>query len=260
MCELTQDDFMSYKTVNTPTTVPSIAEQRKNEQPLFARDKMLSPKHKYVGWIDVMGSQNVMLRSLNMSAHFLMKLHLASLHAHDASIELYPVIDGIYACASSQNAILNFLNKVHSALAITFILEPVPLHKFMIRSGLAYGPVITGKETLACADELRENSKHINQVFFGAPLTQAFQIEKKSAPFGVSLHESVRSFAPNKETPMSGTYWKWWKRPQEDALALELFESLKKYYAWCWAHTAMLSYEKADIERHIELATEYFSD
>jgi hypothetical protein len=246
--------------VSTPAFVSSIAEQRKNEQPLFAREKMLPAIHKYVCWVDVMGSQSVMLRSLNMSAHFLMKLHLASLHAHDPSIELYPVIDGIYACSASQKSILNFLNKVNSALAITFILEPACIHKFMIRSGLAYGPVITGKETLACAEELQANSKHSDQVFFGAPLTQAFQIEKKAAPFGVALHESVRSFAPNDETPMSGTYWKWWKRPQEDALALELFDSLKKYYIWCLAHTAMLSYEKVDIERHVELAKEYFSD
>ncbi len=170
---------MSKRTVSTSNILPSIAEERKNEQPLFARDKMLPAKHKYVCWVDVMGSQSVMLRSLNMSAHFLMKLHLASLHAHDVSIELFPVIDGIYACSSSQKSILTFLNKVNAALAITFILEPAALHKFMIRSGLAYGPVITGKETLACANELRQNSKHINQVFFGAPLTQAFQIEKK---------------------------------------------------------------------------------
>ena len=201
---------------------------------------MLPATYKYVCWVDVMGSQNVMLRSLNMSAHFLMKLHLASLQVHDTSIELYPVIDGIFACSSSQKSILNFLNKVNSALAITFILEPTSLHKFMIRSGLAYGPVITGKETLACADELRENSNHINQVFFGAPLTQAFQIEKKAAPFGVTLHESARSFAPNKEMPMSGTYWKWWKRPQEDA--------------------PVRTCTRIDIERHLELAQEYFSD
>lgn len=251
---------MNYKKVNVSAAVSSIAEQRKDEQPLFAHDKMLPATHKYVGWVDVMGSQSVMLRSLNMSAHFLMKLHLASLHSHDSSIELFPVIDGIYACSSSQKSILNFLNKVNSSLAITFILEPVALHKFMIRSGLAYGPVITGKETLACAAELQENSKQINQIFFGAPLTQAFQIEKKAAPFGVAMHESVRSFAPNKETPMSGTYWKWWKHPMEDGLALELFDSLKKYYAWCSAHTAMLSYDKTDIESHIELAKEYFSD
>jgi hypothetical protein len=251
---------MNHKKVNPAAAVSSIAEQRKDEQPLFAHDKMRPATHKYVGWVDVMGSQGVMLRSLNMSAHFLMKLHLASLHAHDSSIELFPVIDGIYACSSSQKSILTFLNKVNSALAITFILEPVALHKFMIRSGLAYGPVITGKETLACAVELQENSKQVNQIFFGAPLTQAFQIEKKAAPFGVALHESVRSFAPNKETPMSGTYWKWWKHPKEDALALELFDSLKKYYAWCSAHTAMLAYDKTDIERHIELAKEYFSD
>jgi hypothetical protein len=259
MRNIMQYDFMSHKTVSIPA-LPSIAEQRKDEQPLFAHEKMLPPINKYVCWIDVMGSQSVMLRSLNMSAHFLMKLHLASLHAHDSLIELFPVIDGIYACSSSQKVILNFINKVNAALAITFILEPTALHKFMIRSGLAYGPVITGKETLACANELRENSKHISQVFFGPPLTQAFQIEKKAAPFGVTLHESVRSFAPNKETPMSGTYWKWWKHPQEDALALELFDSLKKYYRWCLEHTALLSYEKADIERHVELAKEYFSE
>jgi len=37
-------DFMTNNPVSTPAIVPSIAQQRKNEQPMFAREKMLPAK------------------------------------------------------------------------------------------------------------------------------------------------------------------------------------------------------------------------
>lgn len=255
---------MSSKAANARAPVPSIAEQQKNERPFFDEHKMPPPTYKYVCWIDVMGSQSIMLRSLSIASNFLMKLHVAALRASVAfPVELYPVIDGVYVCSQSQSSLLRFLNGVHSRLAVTFILETDRLHKFVIRSGLAYGPIVRGREALQCANELRNRPEHTKQILLGPPLTQAYQIERQSAPFGVALHESARTFAPPGEKVMFGTYWKWWKsycQAGDDKLALELFNSLKDHYDWCLKHTVALSYEKVDIERHKLLAEEYFSD
>jgi hypothetical protein len=255
---------MSAITASNSASAPSIAKQRKNERLLFDTRRMSAPINKYVCWIDVMGSQSAMLRSIGVASNFLMKLHIAAFHSSQTfQVDLYPVIDGLYICSQSQSQILNFVNRVNSRVATTFMLETNSLHKFLIRSGLAYGPVITGSQLLDCAEELRLNQEHTRKILLGPPLTQAYQIEKQSAPFGVALHESVRSFCPTGDTVMSGTYWRWWKsycRPNDQLLALELSQSLKEHYEWCLKHTTGLSYDKADIERHKALAEEYFSE
>ncbi len=138
--------------IMSQTPSPSIAEQRTNERLLFYVNKMSPPTNQYVCWIDVMGSQGVMLRSLNVASNFLLKLHIAALRAHvEFPVELYPVIDGLYACSPSQRQILSFINRVYSMLAVTFILETNQLYKFQIRSGVAFGPVVTGKQVLECS-------------------------------------------------------------------------------------------------------------
>jgi len=245
---------------HTPT-----AEARRDERPYFDHPQMSAPTYEYVCWIDVMGSQSLMLRSLNIASICLMKLHVAALRASQnfPAVELYPVIDGVYVCSPSQSPLLNFVNRVNSSLAVTFILETNPIHRFEIRSGLAYGPIVKGKGALECADELHDNPEHTSKILLGGPLTQAYQIERQSAPFGVALHESARAFAPTGDLPMSGTYWQWWKshcRTGDNTLASELSNSLQAHYEYCLKHTVLLSYDKLDIERHKLLAEEYFSE
>jgi hypothetical protein len=260
---------MSTETATAGAPTPSIAQQQREQRPFFDESRMQPPTYKYVCWVDVMGSQSIMLRSLSIASNFLMKLHVAALiesaraRSRGFPVELYPVIDGVYVCSQSQNTLLRFLNGVHRRLAITFTLEGNPFHKFMIRSGLAYGPVVRGRDALECADILGRNPDHSKQILLGSPLTQAYLIERKAPPFGVALHESVRTFSPFGETVMFGTYWKWWKshcQAGDDTLALELADSLKKHYDWCLKHTVALSYEKVDIDKHKLLAEEYFSD
>jgi hypothetical protein len=257
----------SMATEALPTNVEQphhpIAETHERECPFFNEREMEPPTNEYVCWTDVMGSQSVMLRSLKTASNFLMKLHVAALTAHttNTTLELYPMIDGIYVCSPNQSHILNFVKIVHSALAVTFILETDPFHRFQIRSGLAYGPIVKGEGTLRCSDQLNNNPDHARRILLGPPLTQAYQVEKQSAPFGVALHESVRTFAPPRGVLMFGTYWKWWKyhpQPDDDALSQELSNSLQDHYAWCLEHTVALSYNKEDIERHKSLAKEYF--
>jgi hypothetical protein len=256
---------MSKKAITLFTPLIPELISKKNDV-YFDVSKMSPATPMYVCWIDVMGSQSAMLRSLPMAANFLMKLHIAALTAYeDYDVDIYPVIDGVYLCSQSQLKILGFVNRVYSMVAKAFADEEEPWHRSLIRSGIAFGPVVTGTGTLACADELKDHTVYAERVFLGPPLTQAYQIEKKTAPFGVGLHETMRSLSvrtlPLKNgTTMLGTHWKWWRHGIEDSLASDLFKSLKNHYDWCSNHTVVLSYEKADIERHRALVEEYFSD
>jgi hypothetical protein len=249
--------------VNTSPKLPPVIMERKNEPPFFDESKLLPPTNEYVCWLDVMGSQSIMLRSLGIASNFVMKLHSAAILAREVyPIELYPVIDGVYVCSDSQSHILNFVNRVYSALALTFILETNSFHRFVIRGGLAYGPIIRGKEALACADILSGHEDYAKRILLGMPLAQAYQTERQASPFGLALHESVRAFAPSGQSVMFGTYWKWWLshyQAGDDIIASELFKSLKGHYAWCLKHTISLSYGKEDIDKHRALAEEYFS-
>lgn len=250
----------------TPYTplIPQLISKKKDI--FFDVSQMLPATPMYVCWIDVMGSQSAMLRSLPMAANFLMKLHIAALTAYEKyDIDIYPVIDGVYLCSQSQMKILGFINKVYSMVANAFSNEDNPLHRFLIRSGIAFGPVVTGTQTRQCADELKDHDDYTKRIFLGPALTQAYQIEKKTAPFGVGLHETMRSnpirtTTLNIGTTMAGTHWKWWRHPIEDSLTSDFLNSLETHYNWCLKHTVTLSYEKADIERHKALAEEYFSD
>jgi hypothetical protein len=247
---------MSYKTSRF------IAEQRAHERLLFYPYNMSSATNQFVCWIDVMGSQEIMLRSLYVASNFLTKLHIAALRvAKEFSIELYPVIDGLYACSPSQRQILSFINRVHSMLAVTFILEDNQRFKFQVRSGLAYGAVVMGKQVLKCAKELQSNPLHTKSILLGSALTHAYQVEREAPPFGVVQHESAVVIA--EEGSLSEKQLKWWQlfgRPNDLLLACELYYSLKEHYAWCSRNSFSLSYAKKDIYRHEALVDEYFAE
>jgi hypothetical protein len=225
----------------------------------------LVPTNEYIGWIDVMGSESIMLRSLRIASNFVMKLHIAALRASKIInvVELYPVIDGIYLCSSSQKPILQFIDFVYSTLADVFIDETDNFQRFLVRGGLAYGPVMKGSSALNCCDELKSNNAYTKQVLIGPPLTQAFKIEEQSSPFGMAVHESVRSFAPKDERVLSLTHYKWWKyatRSNDSSRAEKVSKILLTYFEWCSKHSLELGYKKESIARHKEIAIEYFDE
>ena len=79
-----------------------------------------------------------MSRSLARSANFIFKLHTAGLQAPKQNVNMYPVMDGLYASSPRQSDILDFLKSVMSDIAAEFIREPNMHHRFL----LAY-PVYT---------------------------------------------------------------------------------------------------------------------
>lgn len=241
-----------------------IADQREHECLKFYPLNMPAASELYVCWIDVMGSKEAMLDSLYIASNFIMKLHMAALRVAEVfAIDLYPAIDGVYACSQSRRSMLSFLNRVYSMLATTFIHEKEEHFKFQVRSGLAYGQVVMGGQVIDCADDdiLRKHSRHTKSVLLGSALTHAYEAERKAPPFGIGLDKSAANII--QEVSPSENYLKWWEsyeRKNDRRLARELYISLKSHYIWCHSKSEKIRYPKDDIRRHENLIDEYFSE
>jgi hypothetical protein len=222
---------------------------------------------EYVAWVDVMGTQSVMSRSLSIAANFIFKLHTAALDAQkktDGNIHLYPVMDGLYASSSSQEAILYFLRSVFCKIAETLILEENNMYRFIVRGALAFGPIIHGKNVsektsnvLGCEPGIQ----YKNAIFLGMPIVQSCQGEKNAPPLGLFVHESARAFAPEGTNPLHDVWWKWCTGGNVDTRQTwsKSQKALEEYFIWCKDHAQSILYPSKRIEVHSELVRQYFA-
>jgi hypothetical protein len=248
-------------------SISSSLQTRKAERPFFDSQKLPEIRQSYVAWLDLMGAQSIMRRSLASATNFVMKIHVSCqtvIQGDDHSdIDLYPMIDGVYIVTPRQPALLDFLKAVLTKLALAFIFEENPLYRFLVRGAIAFGPLIKGEDMLECSKALQRSPEYCSRVALGMPLTQAWDAEKKAAPFGIYIHESARAFAPGRTKPLGGTHWKWWlqrKTAQDDELYAHLKTAIEKHYVWVAAHPTTLLYESGRIAAHADLAREYFAD
>jgi len=221
-----------------------------------------------------MGTEGIMLRSLSKAANFVMKLHVAALLIieldRECRVELFPAIDGLYACSENQEAMLAFIKHVLHRLSTTFILEEVPEHRFIVKAALSHGPIVRGSDTQECYQPgsriYDDNSPYINRILLGMPLSQAHADEKKAAPFGLYIHESARvsTGSEHPTTPLPYTHYHWWtwRTPPEidTAFLARLKRRLKDHYDWCEKHSTTILYSSDRIKVHRALMDEYFAD
>jgi hypothetical protein len=213
---------------------------------------------EYVAWVDVMGTQSSMSRSINITANFIFKLHIAAIRAKTANIQLYPVMDGFYAACGQRNEMLDFLRTVFLSVADEFNHTAEPQHRFIIRGGLAFGPVIHGRDVGPTAPELANDATYRNAILLGMPMVQAHVSERDAPPFGIYVHESARVFSlPNVDS----LHWVWWRwgstgTPAWDALKTALTEHL----AWCRKRAQAIMYSADRIDAHHEMVNQYFAD
>ena len=205
-------------------------------------------------------------RSMGIAANFVMKLHVASLEAQERhkAVQLFPMIDGVYLCTPMLSEMYSLVKEVFESLAVSFIEEKNPLHRFLVKGGLSYGPVVKESDFLSCSDPLLRHPEYCNRILLGITLSQAFDREKEAPPFGVTLDDSVRAFGRVGATgTVSGLFWKWWtwhKTENDVILAKELRRELEKYYLWCKDHSASIGYKPDRIEEHKHLALQYLQD
>jgi hypothetical protein len=219
------------------------------------------PTNEYVVWLDVMGIQSSMARSLKQTANFIFKLHSAALQAPTPGTQIYPVMDGLYVSSHSQACIQDFLRSVLAPIAAEFISEQTPNHRFIVRGAMAYGPVIHGTavpQAASPAFQTQVGGAYKDAILLGLPMVQANQSEHLAPPFGVFVHESARAFAPPDNEPFHHVWWKWVNQANGatwDALLNKLLE----HYAWCKQRPDLLLYNAERIAIHENLAKQYFA-
>jgi hypothetical protein len=214
---------------------------------------------EYVAWLDVMGTQSSMSRSLNATANFIFKLHAAALQAPKTGMQLYPVMDGVYAASATQSAMLDFLRIVLAQVAEEFNQTTQPLHRFIVRGGLAFGPVIHGNSIPQLASPvLAENAAYRGSVLLGMPMVQAHLSEATAPPFGIAVHESARVFALPGQSPIHTVWWKW-ANTANQATWTALQTELPAHLKWCSERSMWLNYPADRITVHRQMVEQYFS-
>ncbi|ELZ79432.1 hypothetical protein C455_07607 [Haloferax larsenii JCM 13917] len=224
-------------------------------------DQLSAVEPEYVCWLDLMGVQNTMSTSVEESTIDMLNLHVAVDEALDRdNITHYPVMDGVYLTADSRRTILPFLRTVFSKLAKDNIENKEPPYNYVPRAAVSYGPVIHGKDISDGAnEEFMTNSDYAESLLIGLPMIQAIKGESKAPPFGIYIDESARAFAPDGEDPIE-RIWHEWFRYTEDDFGDLLLDTLEDYYDWCESSYHEINYELEDIERHREMANQYFTN
>lgn len=235
-------------------------QERDRSVPYFNADELPSPSNHYVAWLDVMGVESIMSRSLPVSANFIFKFHSIALDVQPSGLDIYPVMDGIYAIAAGQDPVKRFLRALFERLADVFVGEKEDKHKFLVRGGLAYGPIVRGADvTKDAAPSVASNPSYAGTLLLGMPIIQAHQGEGKAPPFGVFVSESARAFAPSLTSPFNEVWWRWFE-PTNHGLAVALRGSLEAYYAWCDQHSLPILYDSPRIEAHRTMARQFLPE
>jgi len=228
-----------------------------DDRPRFDSRKLPTPSNEYICWLDVMGTQASLTQSLHRSANFFAKIHLAALEANSPDITLYPVMDGIYVSSKKKSAIMEFLRKFFRMHAIMFCAERDPLHRFLVRGGLSFGPVVHGRDIATECADFGEHTSYRNSLLLGMPMIQSFQSEQTAPPFGVFVHESARSFAESDAMPIPCRWYNWWNA-EDMPLIAELRVALPSYFNWALKHSRSIDYPNEKILEHAAAAKEYF--
>jgi hypothetical protein len=225
------------------------------------------PSFEYVCWFDVMGTANQMFRSLPIAANFVFKLHCAVLEAREelaletsGDVRLYPVMDGVYITSASRWRLQDLLNQALCRLAITFLQEEKCYHQFLVRGAVAYGPVYHGVRLDKLKTRvLQKNTGIRDSILMGLPMIQAYQAERESPPFGISVDPSARAFSPSGEQPFRFIWLNWYRSSQPPVDPEKMLGRLDRYFDWQKDHCNMTGYEPVRIEHHRKLAHEYFT-
>lgn len=224
----------------------------------FDASQLPAASPAYVVWIDVMGVQATLSRSIMIAANFVGKLHAAVQQTPHGGIELFPVMDGVFATTTSQAALFQFIPGVFERLAATFVHTPDHKHRFLSKAAIAYGPTIAGSAIPAAASQvLAASPDYRDSILLGMPMVQAFRGERLAPPFGVFVDESARAFAPTGLAPIPHAWWRWYQ-PGQDAQHLR--DELDAYFQWCSGRSASLLYARERLDEHRDLAAQYFAD
>jgi class 3 adenylate cyclase len=193
------------------------------EQLSFSSEKLALAPNMYVAWLDVMGAGHLMSTSVQKSANFLARLHMAVAEAcviTKFSGTVLPINDGMFLVTPSKPEIMAVTRHALAMLALNFVATHRQQDRFFVRCAIAFGPVYFGSDLVKgiARKSMRTQVAGLKNVAFGPPVIAAYKTESLAPPFGVAIHESARSFAPNGVAPFRMTHWLWWQNQNEIGL------------------------------------------
>ena len=216
--------------------------------------------YRYVFWLDLMGARNSMKLSLPRAARSVMKIHAAALLAKQKyrELEINPVMDGVYGYIKDRVLLQSCLADILERLAKVFVLEHMPSSRFMVRAGVACGPLIPGASLAAGSLILQKNKRYLGGTAIGMGISHAYEAESSAPPFGVYIHESARAFAPRKEGnyPYQVNLWRWFN--EDTTLTWAIRRTLVEHFDWLEKNPVAAQYDLEAMRRHKNLAIEYF--
>lgn len=203
------------------------------------------PQLMYVGWFDIMGTQSIMRISQKKMANFIFKMYSFTNHINGYGIHIYPLMDGFFAVHNNRTEFLSFVSRFFISVYNSFKAESRNEHRFMIRGGIAYGPIVIGKDIV-------QQYSFKDDIIVGSPVIQAYRGESLAPPFGIYVDESARSLPPGEDA-IPSVYFNWCKKDRAIRTKLE------EYLNWCLLNSTCLQYPEDSIKRHILLAKQYFN-
>ncbi|MGE3601283.1 MAG: hypothetical protein AB7N70_37720 [Dehalococcoidia bacterium] len=225
--------------------------------PYFDASKLKAPTKEYVAWIDVMGVQASMSRSIATTANFIYKLHIGALEAQTSGVRLYPVMDGVYATGRSQPEFLAFLRKLFSSLGALVGGEQEPARRFLVRGGLAFGAVYHGVDVPGEASPvLCDNPSYRDGILLGMPMVQANLVERTAPPFGIAVDASARGFSPTETEPLHVGWWHWKSAPTSASWEA-MVPAVRSYFEWCDKRSLPIDYPRDRIDAHRLMFEQY---
>jgi hypothetical protein len=227
--------------------------------PFFDPSCIPKPQERFVAWLDLMGTQNLMTRSLKVVSSAIFKLHVSVLDAikHNSSqgIHTFPVMDGVYITTSSADQMKHLLIHVLKGLCSVFEKdENSPEYQFLVRASVAKGLLYHGEDLQQGAARRLDEAPHYKaSILIGLPVVNAYLTEKFAPPFGVAIHETAEAdFGLSR----GETRWLWFGDSDFDANGFYL--KLQSYFAWCRSNGK--GYNEERIIVHNTLARAYFAN
>lgn len=222
----------------------------------FNADELPEPSEEYVAWVDVMGIQSHMQRSINSAANFVFKLHVAALDSPRRNVTIYPIMDGFYATSTSRDDLQQFLLSVFRSLALLLASQTYAHFRFVMRGAVAFGLIYHGRDIGDDASKrLAENLDYRSAIFLGMPVVYAHVSERHAPPFGIYIHQTARETSEGKWTVDENGFWHW----VGDKFDLEKFGNrLESYYDWCADKGWGIAYDPERVKEHRSQARAYF--
>lgn len=220
-----------------------------------AQLKRVVSKKTYVCWIDIMGTKDTMLESIEKASNFILRFHSFCIKAikNKSKVKCYPLMDGAFITSTDFSAVRTVIASVFKDLAEVFLTEDCFAHQFVVRGAIAYGDIVHGGNITdeICTDIANEDS-YKSSLLFGLPMIQAYKSENEAPPFGIYIHESARTI-----NGLQGRYYAWCN---EERLRNQLKENLTLYFNWCEKFSNYLKLDNEKINVYKKKVDEFFSN